>query len=111
MVDVWCLGARGEGDLGGLEDRGGASAGGSSAGEVWYEGVWLLDETCVTVGDTATSKVSVNSPASSSYMDRAAHRCSRQLLDAGPLEDTKEHKAQGGKSTYAEYCQPAPARL
>lgn len=56
MVDVWCLGARGEGDLGGLEDRGGASAGGSSAGEVWYEGVWLLDERWVTVGDTATKK-------------------------------------------------------
>jgi hypothetical protein len=55
---VGCCGVeeRGEGDLGGLEGSGGASTGGSSTAVVLCEGVWLLDENCVTVGDTAASK-------------------------------------------------------
>jgi hypothetical protein len=48
--------ACGEGDLGGVEGSGGASTGGSSTTVVLCEGVWLRDETCVTVGDTAASK-------------------------------------------------------
>jgi hypothetical protein len=57
MVVDWCWGwARGEGDLGGGERRGGASTGGSSTTVVLCEGVWLRDETCVTVGEAAASK-------------------------------------------------------
>lgn len=54
----------GEGDLGGEGDRGGASTGGSSAGFVVCEGVWLLDETWVTVGEAAGSRVSPGANAS-----------------------------------------------
>jgi hypothetical protein len=57
----------GDGDLGGEEDRGGASTGGvgSSTAVVCAglcEGVWLLDETWVTVGETAAGE-SVRLPA------------------------------------------------
>jgi len=45
--------SEGEGDLGGLEDRSGASTDGSSTAVVLCEGVWLRDEAWVTVGETA----------------------------------------------------------
>jgi hypothetical protein len=54
VVGCWGVKERGEGDLGGEEGATGASTGGSSTTVVLCEGVWLLDETCVTVGDTAT---------------------------------------------------------
>lgn len=54
VVGCWVVEERGEGDLGGEEGASGASTGGSSTTVVLCEGVWLLDETCVTVGDTAT---------------------------------------------------------
>ena len=69
MVDGGGL-EEGEGDLGGDEDRGGASTGGSSTTDVLCEGVWLLEDTWVTVGDTAVGRVSTG--ASASYR---AHRC------------------------------------
>lgn len=56
IIDCCWMEERGEGDLGGLEGREGASTGGSSTTVVLCEGVWLLDETCVTVGDTAANK-------------------------------------------------------
>jgi hypothetical protein len=42
---------------------GGASAGGSSATVVLCEGVWLRDEWCVTVGDTAATQSVPRLPA------------------------------------------------
>jgi hypothetical protein len=57
MVDDGCWEReRGEGDLGGGVGKGGASTGGSSTTVVLCEGVWLRDETCVTVGEAAAGK-------------------------------------------------------
>jgi hypothetical protein len=53
VVDGGSLEDGGEGDLGGLKERIGASIGGSSAAVVLCEGVWLRDERWVMVGDTA----------------------------------------------------------
>jgi hypothetical protein len=47
-------GLEGEGDLGGLGDRSGTSQEGSWT-SLW-DGVWLLEETCVMVGDTAARR-------------------------------------------------------
>lgn len=66
MVEAGFL--EGEGDLGGLGDRSGTSQEGS-----WTslrDGVWLLEETCVMVGDTAISKGLLLAHASSSYSAR-----------------------------------------
>jgi hypothetical protein len=57
VVDCCEMEACGEGDLGGLESRGGASTGGSSTTVVVCEGVWLRDEAWVTVGDTGGGDV------------------------------------------------------
>jgi hypothetical protein len=69
VVDGGSLEDGGEGDLGGLKERIGASIGGSSAAVVLCEGVWLRDERWVMVGDTARGRVSqsVLAGASSSY--------------------------------------------
>jgi hypothetical protein len=72
IVDGCRVEVLGEGDLGGLAGRdgdGASTAGGSWAAGVVVlcEGVWLREETCVTVGDTAARRVSASSPASSSY--------------------------------------------
>ena len=53
VVESWVEALR-TGDRGGLSGRGGASAGGSSTFNVVCEGVWLLDERWVTVGEAAT---------------------------------------------------------
>jgi hypothetical protein len=69
VVGCWGVKERGEGDLGGEAGTDGASAGGSSTTVVLCEGVWLLDETCVTVGDPAVSK-SVPVPVPAHCTDR-----------------------------------------
>jgi hypothetical protein len=72
---------RGEGDLGGLEGSVGTSTGGSSTTVVLCEGVWLLDEACVTVGDTATSK------------SVPAHRT--EGIKSGPIEAIGQARKDG----------------
>lgn len=56
VVGCWGVNERGEGDLGGEEGTGGASTGGSSTTVVVCEGVWLLEDTWVTVGEAAASR-------------------------------------------------------
>jgi len=96
----------GDGDLGGEEDRGGASTGGfgSSTAVVCAglcEGVWLLDETWVTAGETAGGE-SVRLPA---------HRTER--IDPGVLywrARLGEYTAGPGQRTRQQIAEKARTR-
>jgi hypothetical protein len=113
MVVDWCwVWARGEGDLGGGEARGGASTGGSSTTVVLCEGVWLRDETCVTVGEAAASKsVPVMCWHSAQrWWASTATTTTTAAVTTTPRAHRarKQQQREDGAGTYVEDTWPAP---
>jgi len=88
-VDCGGLG-KDSGDLDGEGDRGGGSTGGSSTTVVVCEGVWLREEMCVMVGETARWE-SVRMAANSSHR---MYRWGRELLEREIWDTVEEQRGE-----------------